>query len=178
MAVGSDPIDILHLIDSLEELVAEGRKLPLRGGLVVDRQRLLDLIDQLRVAVPEDIHEAQKILQAQDQILAQARKDADDILMRADAERERQLQEHELTKLAEEHARKIVENGDERARELVREAEEQARARLDEAMTSAQQQMSEADLYALQSLRRLEGQIENFLTTIRRGIDTFEGKRR
>jgi vacuolar-type H+-ATPase subunit H len=162
----------------LEELVAEGRKLPLRGGLMVDRQRLLDLIDQLRIAVPADIHEAQKVMQSQDQILAQARKDSEEILIRADSERNRQLQDHEMTRQAEENAQRIIDEASERARELVKDAENQARARLDESMTTAQQQMSEADLYALQSLRRLEGQIENFLTTIRRGIDTFEGKRR
>jgi hypothetical protein len=46
-------LDILHLIDRLEEMVGEARRLPVGGGSVMSRQRLIDLIDRMRVAVRE-----------------------------------------------------------------------------------------------------------------------------
>ena len=51
-------MDILHHIDRLEEIVAEARKLPVGGGLIMPRQRLLDLIDRMRVAVPKEVYDA------------------------------------------------------------------------------------------------------------------------
>ncbi len=56
----------------------------------------------------------------------------------------------------------------------MRDAETQARERLDEAQKIAQQQMEEADLYTLQTMRRLETQLNNFLNTVRKGIGTME----
>ncbi|MFQ5878859.1 MAG: hypothetical protein ACE5IZ_01615 [Dehalococcoidia bacterium] len=158
--------------------MAEGRRLPLRGSMVADRQRSLDIVDQLRVAVPQDVREASEVLQARDQLLAQAREEAQQMLTRAEADRQRRVEEHELTRQAQERARQIVQEAEERAKALLQDAEAQARARLDEAMATAQQQMADADIYALQSLRRLESQMHNFLETVRRGIETFEGKRR
>lgn len=175
---GGAAIDILHLIDRLEELVAEGRRLPLGGGLVMDRQQLLEIIDQLRLAVPQDLREATELLQDRDQVLVKAQEEAQQILASTEAECDRRLEEHELTRQGQERARQIAQEAEERAKALMRDAEAQARARLDEALARTQEQMAEADLYALQSLRRLETQMLNFLATIRRGIETFEGRRR
>jgi hypothetical protein len=61
-----------------------------------------------------------------------------------------------------------------RAQELLRGAEEQARGRLDDAQTSARAQMREADVYALQTLKKLEQELDGFMSTVRRGIDTLE----
>ena len=45
-------MDILHLVDRLEELVNEGRRLPLSNKVMVDEQKIWDLIDQMRISIP------------------------------------------------------------------------------------------------------------------------------
>jgi len=172
--LADESIDILYLIDRLEELVARGFHVPLGSGVVVHRQRLLDLIDRMRVAMPANIQEAREVLQRQEEALAQAQEEAGRIIARAQAELEERLKNEAVVKAAEERAQQIVGEGEERAQALVGDAETQARERLDEAQKSAQQQMEEADLYALQTLRRLETQLNNFLNTIRKGIETME----
>jgi len=169
-----ESIDILYLIDRLEELVARGFPVPLGSGVVVHRQRLLDLIDRMRVAMPADIREAREVLQKQEEALAQAQEEAGRIIARAQTELEERLKNEAVVKAAEERAQQIVREGEERAQALVRDAETQARERLDEAQKTAQQQMEESDLYALQTMRRLETQLNNFLNTIRKGIETME----
>ena len=172
--MANESIDVLYLIDRLEELVARSFQVPLSSHVAVHRQRLLDLIDRMRVAMPADIRGAREVLQKQEEMLAQAQEEAARIIARAQTELEERLKNEAVVKAAAERAQQIVREGEERAQALVRDAETQARERLDEAQRSAQQQMEEADLYALQTMRRLETQINNFLSTIRKGIETME----
>jgi crotonobetainyl-CoA:carnitine CoA-transferase CaiB-like acyl-CoA transferase len=167
-------MDILHLIDRLEEMAAEGRRIPVGGGVVVSRQRLLDLIDRMRVAVPREVYDSREVIEKQDEVLRLAEEQAAQLLEESRAEIEKKLQETEVVKAAEERARELLTEAQSRAQELVRSADEQARGRLDDAQESSSAQMREADVYALQTLRRLEQELDGFLSTVRRGIDTLE----
>src|SRR6266545_3842619 len=139
-------MDILHLIDRLEEMASDARRLPVGGGLVISRQRLLDVIDRMRVAVPREVYDSRDVLERRD----------------------------EVVRLAEEEAARLLEEAQTRAQEFVKSAEEQARGRLDDAQESSRAQMREADVYALQTLKRLEHELDGFLSTVRKGIDTLE----
>jgi len=167
-------VDILHHIDRLEELVGQARKLPVGGGLVLSRQRLLDLIDRMRVAVPKEVYDAREVIDKRDEVLADATAEASRIIARAKEEVEERLKETEVVKAAEERSRQILAGAQERLLELSREAEAQAAARLDDAQEAAREQMREADVYALQTLRKLETELNEFTATVRRGIDTLE----
>jgi len=167
-------VDILHHIDRLEELVGEARKLPVGGGLVLSRQRLLDLIDRMRVAVPKEVYDAREVIEKRDEVLADATAEASRIIARAKEEVEERLKETEVVKAAEERARQILAGAQERLLELSREAEAQAAGRLDDAQEAAREQMREADVYALQTLRKLETELSEFIATVRRGVDTLE----
>ena len=167
-------MDILHLIDRLEELASEARRLPVGGGAVVSRQRLLDLIDRMRVAVPREVYDAREVLEKRDEVLAAAEAEAARLLAQAQAEVESRLKETAVVKAAGERGRELVSQAEGRAQELSREAEEQARGRLDESQAVARQQMREADVYSLQTLKRLQQELEGFLATVRRGVETLE----
>jgi len=167
-------LDILHLIDRLEEMVGEAKRLPVGGGTVISRQRLLDLIDRMRVAVPKEIYDSRELLEQREEVLRSAREEAELILARAKEELETRLKNTELVKAAEERARQIVSEGQERAQQLLKSAEEQSRGRLDDAQEMSRAQMREADVYALQTLKRLEQELAGFLATVRKGVDTLE----
>ena len=66
-------MDILHLVDRLEELFNKSRPVWFTHSVIVDEDRMLDLIDQMRVAIPEEIRKAQQIISQRDRILAQAK---------------------------------------------------------------------------------------------------------
>lgn len=167
-------MDILHLIDRLEEMAAGARKLPVGGGAVISRQQLIDLIDRMRVAVPREVYDSRELLEQRVEVLRQAQEDAALTIAEAQAKVEERLSETELVKAAEERARELTTQANERAQELLRDAETQARGRLDEAQESSRAQMREADVYALQTLQRLDEQLADFLSTVRRGIDALE----
>src|SRR6185436_957954 len=69
-------MDILHLVDRLEEVFNAGWALPLTHKLFVDEDRVLDLIDQMRVSIPDEVKKAQQVLAQRDRILAQAQEEA------------------------------------------------------------------------------------------------------
>jgi len=167
-------MDILHLIDRLEELAGEARKLPVGGGVVLSRQRLLDLVDRMRVSVPSEVYEAREVLEKREEAMAEASAEAGRMIAQAQAEAEAKLKETQVVKAAEERARDLLVQAQERAQELARDAEEQARARLDDAQDTSRAQMREADVYALQTLKKLEQELAEFLTTVRRGMETLE----
>lgn len=167
-------MDIVHLIDQLEEIAQSARKLPVGSGAVVSRQRLLDLVDRMRVAVPKEVYEARELLERKAEVLAEGEREAAELLEQTRAEMERRLGETEVVKAAHERSRVLVQEAEQRASDLLRDAEEQARARLDEAQAASREEMREADAYALQTLRRLEEQLDGFMTTVRNGIDALE----
>lgn len=167
-------MDILHLIDRLEEIVGEARKLPMGGGVVISRQRIVDLIDRMRVAVPREVYDARDLLERQEEVLRAAHEDAELLLAEARAQIEERLKKDALVKAAEQRAEDVIAEAEKKADTLLRDAEAQARARLDEAAEASRAQMQESDAYALQTLTALEDELDRFLTTVRRGIETLE----
>ena len=156
--------------------MSEARRLPLRGNVVMDRRRLLDLVDQMRVAVPAEVREARGIMMEGEEILGRARQEAERALSEAHSQVEERLEDDEIVKAAEERGRELVRQAEEKVSSMVREAEEQVRARLTQAETAANQQMDEADHYALEMLKKLEAQLATFTSTVRAGIDALESK--
>ncbi len=167
-------MDILHLIDRLEELVGEARKLPVGGGVVVSRQRLLDLIDRMRVAVPKEVYDAREVVEKRDEVLEDARSEASRLITRAKEEVETRLKDNEVVKAADEKAHQLLMEAKARVDELSREAEQQAAARLDDAQEAAKEEMREADVYALQTLKKLETELQGFIATVQKGMETLE----
>ena len=167
-------MDILHLIDRLEEMVGEARRLPVGGGVVMPRQRIIDLIDRMRVAVPREVYDAREMLEKKDDLLREAQEEAQILIAEARAKLEERVNETSIVKASEERAKEVMTSAQARAEELLRGAEEQARGRLDDAQTSSRAQMREADQYALQTLKKLELELDGFMATVRRGIDTLE----
>src|SRR6266508_136819 len=71
------------LVERLETLVVNARKLPMTNNVVLDQAALLDLIDQLRVAIPEEVRQARRINQESDRVLTHAREEAERIIAAA-----------------------------------------------------------------------------------------------
>jgi cell division septum initiation protein DivIVA len=167
-------MDILHLIDRLEELVAEARRMPIGHGVVMDRRRVLELIDQMRSTVPWEVREALDIVSEKDAILEEARREGEGIIHKAELEAEARLDETALIQAAERESQAILTRAEERAQSVLDEAQDQAQARLRQADQTAANQMDEADQYALEMLKRLEQQLAAFTSTVRAGIESLE----
>jgi len=145
-------MDILHLVDRLEELFNESSPMPLTHKVMVDEERMLDLIDQMRLAVPDEIKKAQQIINQRDRIIAQAHEEANRTI---------ELSKEQSQKLVDRD--EIVERATQRAEEVKRQAQEET-----------MQIKKEADFYAIDSLEHLEIELSKILSQVRNGIQTLK----
>jgi cell division septum initiation protein DivIVA len=147
-------MDILHLVDRLEELFNESRSIPFTHSVVVDEDRMLDLIDQMRVSIPEEIRKAQQILAQKDRLSAQAQEEANRTLTLAREKGEQMVERDNIVQAAQIRAEQILEQ----AREEVNITRR------------------EADDYVLQSLSNFELELERILNQVRNGIKTLQAE--
>lgn len=101
-------IDILYLVDRLEAAINKGTAVPFSNKRMVDEDECLDIIDQLRVAVPEEIKQSRRVTQEKDRILAQAKEEADRIVQMAREESARMADMSEVVKTAQARAQAIM----------------------------------------------------------------------
>ncbi|MBK6319600.1 MAG: hypothetical protein IPF51_12680 [Dehalococcoidia bacterium] len=157
-------------------LVIQARRLPVGGNLVVDRKRMLDVIDQMRLAVPS-ICGAQQVLEFREQIIDEAHADARQSAEQAEQERERRINESSVFREAQDRGQQLLMDAEARARQVIAESDATAAAHLSEAAEAASKQLDDADQYAIEVLRRLESQMQTFLDSIRVSMNSLEEKR-
>ena len=141
-------MDILHLVDRLEEIFNAGRPIPLTHKLAVDEDRVLEIIDQMRVSIPDEVKKAQQILNQRDRMLAQAQEEA-----------------ARTVQLAKEKGDQMVERDT-----VVMAAQNRADQILQTAKADADAIRTDADDYALETLSKLEGELVKSLQQVRNGI--------
>ena len=148
------PIDIIFLVERLESLLANGKKLPLTTNVVVDQNAALGLIDELRVAVPEEVRAAKRINSEGERIIEKANEEAARIAARAQEQATYLIGEKGLTEAAQAEGRQIV----------------------SEAMAAADDTRAGADEYAAQILSTLEAEVRKALAGIEKGMDVLESR--
>jgi len=125
-------IEILHLVDRLEELVDHGSRVPLSRKIAIDEEMFLNIIDQMRITIPQEIRLAKEIQAERDKYVAQAHDEASLIIAQAREDAARMLDEHQLRKEATVQAELILQRAREDAERIHAGADEYAAARLKE----------------------------------------------
>jgi len=141
-------MDILQLIDRLEELFNESKNIPLTRNVMVDEDRMLDIIDQMRIAIPEEVKKAQQLLGQRDRVLAQAQEEANRTLELARQKADQMVTKDMVTQDAQRRADQIIAQ--------TRQEAENIRA--------------DADEYAMNSLTQLEAELERIINQVANGI--------
>lgn len=150
-------MDILHLVDRLEEMVNQAQQVPIimRGRIILEEEKLIDLIDQMRVSIPEEVKRAQRVVAERDRMIAQAQEKA---------ERIQTMAEQKSVEMVEEQ--QIVIQARQRAEEIIREARGEADAvRLD------------ADEYVIEALERMEIEVNRVLQQVQNGLSKVKTER-
>ena len=141
-------MDIQHLVDRLEDLIDEGRHMPFSKYTMIDEERALEIIDQMRISVPEEIEKASRILATRERVMAQANEEAARVVQQARKRSEDLLDQEVSVQAAHNRAANIIEQARQEAEGIV----------------------SEADNYVLHELSKLEQQLVKTLTVVRNGI--------
>lgn len=114
-----------ELVDMLFTMVDEAVSQPLsRDKCVIERSKALDLLDDIRDQLPVELAEARKLVSTRNDYLAAARRDADNIRRRAEAEAKQMVESDEVMGIARKKATEIVRQAEASAKELKRGANE------------------------------------------------------
>src|SRR5512136_3002867 len=119
-------MDILHLVDRLEEIFNTGRPVPIIHRMLVDEDRVLEIIDQMRVSIPEEVKKAQQVLDQRDRILAKAQEEAARTVELAKGKADQLVEREPLVSQAQSRAEQIVQNAKGDAQVVRSEADEYA----------------------------------------------------
>jgi cell division septum initiation protein DivIVA len=141
-------LDIQHLVDRLEELLNGGRHVPFTSFTLVDEQRALALIDQMRISIPEEIEKAKRVIRERDRVMAQANEEAARIRELAREKSETLIQRDSITQAAQARAESIV----------------------DQSRQEANTVRQDADTYVVDVLSDLEDALMRTLNVVRNGI--------
>lgn len=145
-------MDIQFLVERLEAMVVNARKVPMTSQIILEQAAVLDLIDQLRVAIPEEVRQARRINQESDRVLAKAREEAEGIIGAAQEQAALLLQDQSI----------------------LREAERRSQEMLDGAQSKSDETMRGADQYAADVLVRLESDLVKTLSIIKKSLEVIE----
>jgi len=147
--------NVLTIIEKLEELVGSAKRFPLSGRAMIDEDEFLALIDQLRVAYPEELNQAKLLANAHNQVISTTQAEADKIIDTARREAAKMTEETEIVRLSREQADAIIQEAEQQA-ELV---------------------LNGADEYATKLLGGLDDELSRLLAQIKRGVSKLEHSR-
>ncbi|HEY5981996.1 MAG TPA: hypothetical protein VIU38_00870 [Anaerolineales bacterium] len=148
-------MDILQLIDRLEELFNDAKAVPFTHNVVVDEDRMLEIIDQMRIVIPDEVKKAQQVLVQKDRVMAQAQEEAERTIA-----------------LAREKAEQVAAKDN-----IVVEAQRRAEQILNQARADADATRRDADDYVVDTLVQLQDNLEKILNQVRNGVLTLQQER-
>ncbi|HLL87060.1 MAG TPA: hypothetical protein VK387_07090, partial [Thermoleophilaceae bacterium] len=151
---GFDRMDVLVLIDKLDDAIHNGKPVPLTDQVRVEREEIYDILDQMRATVPEEIKQARWIVKERQEMLAEAKREAERIIREARDQQELLINQQEVVRLAERQAEDIVEEARSREREIRLGAED----------------------YADDILNTLEVNLQKFTQAVQRGRERLAGR--
>ena len=146
-------MDVLELIDRLHDLVHNAKQVPLRSEVRVDKEKLSDLLDQMRATIPDEIKQARWIVKERQEMLAAAEHDAERILGEAHERQTQLVVQHDLTRQAELATEDIIDNARAEEREIRLGAETYA----DEILSTHESNLSKFIAAVQRSRERLRG---------------------
>jgi cell division septum initiation protein DivIVA len=125
---------------------------PLSTQIMLNEDELMELIDQIRFNLPDEMKQANWTVSEQNRIMTEAHAEAARTMSRANERAEEAASEHEVLRRAERHASQMVKDAQAKSDQIIRDAE----------------------AYALEQLKQLEAHLGRTLATVRRGVEALQ----
>lgn len=167
-------MDLLHLVDQLEELVADAKKVPIGNRVILPYDRVLELIDELRIAIPNDVREAEELVSSKTSLLRSAEEEAKLVISTAESKASSLMDDHEIVQNARLKADQIIQQGENNLKDRINQANQEITKRIEDSRILAQQEMGAADNYAKQLLERLDRQLQAFISSVHNGLEQLD----
>ena len=98
-----------ELINELQDLVADAKAVPLTGGKVmVDAEKIYDILEEIQDTLPAEVRQAKNIVSDRSQIIAEAKKEAEDIIRAAEDRKKSMIEQSEIMRAAKAEANELL----------------------------------------------------------------------
>ena len=98
-----------ELISELQDLIADSKTLPLSGGkVIVDAEKVYDILDEIQDNLPAEVRQAKNIVADRSQMIAEAKKEADDIIRAAEERKKAMIEQSEVMREAKAEATELL----------------------------------------------------------------------
>ncbi len=146
-------MSVIQLLDQLEDLIYNGASIPFSSRVMVDPQELLDIIQDIRENLPDEIKQAKWIQEERQKILVEAQKEAETITQEAESYIRKMVDENEITQNAYQQAEEILQKSQQNAKEIRLGTNEYA----DSILAQLQRQLQELQSTIDENRRELKG---------------------
>ncbi len=119
-------MEIMEIIDMMEETIDKAPVVPLSGKIVVDKEDLLDYIQEMRLVFPDEVKEAKWVKEERERILAEAQSRSEAMIKNAEEKVVQMIDEHEVTRQAVEQANQMVNDAQTKAMEIKTDCDQYA----------------------------------------------------
>lgn len=123
-------MDVQKKLDEITAMVSGARAMPMSASCVVNRAELLSLLEELRAELPGSLAQAQELIGDREQMVAQARQEADRIIESAHAERGSLIADTEVARRSQAEADRILAEARQEAEEVRAEADDYVDSKL------------------------------------------------
>lgn len=113
-------MEIFTLLETIEEMIETSKNIPFTEKGVINKEEALEIIKEIRLKLPEELKQAKWVKEERQRILAEAQKEADDIVKEAENRIISMIDEHEITRKAYEQKAQIIETANEMSREITK----------------------------------------------------------
>lgn len=111
-------MEMFTLLETLEDILENSKKLPFSEKAVVNKEELLEIIKEIRLKLPDELKQAKWVKEERQRILVEAQNEANDIVKEAENRIISMIDEHEITRKAYEQKAEIIETANEMSREI------------------------------------------------------------
>ena len=111
-------MDILNLLERIEDIIEEASKFPLSNKVMIDKEEILEVINEIRLKLPDEINRASWVAKERQRILNEAQSEADELIEKVKDQQKYLIEENEITKQAQKYANQLIEEAERKANDM------------------------------------------------------------
>jgi len=111
-------MDVLNLLEKIEDIVEDASKFPLSNKVMIDKEEVLEVINEIRLKLPDEINRASWVAKERQRILTEAQSEAEEMIEKVKEQQKMFVEENEITKQAKQYANQILDEAEQKANDM------------------------------------------------------------
>ncbi len=111
-------MDILNLLERIEDIIEDASKFPLSNKVMVDKEEVLEVINEIRLKLPDEINRASWVAKERQRILNEAQTEADELIIKVKEQQKHLVEDSEITRQAKKYANELIQEAERTANEM------------------------------------------------------------